>query len=974
MYHVLYVDDEPELLELGKLFLETSEEFAIDTATSAKDALATQNISMYDAIIADYQMPEMNGIEFLKEVRSRFSDIPFILFTGRGREEVVIEAINNGADFYLQKGGDPKSQFIELAHKIRMAVGKRESEKNLREVEQRYRNVVENQTEFISRFLPDGTHIFVNEAYCRYFHKERGEILGKKFRAEIPKEDQCLVRNHFASLTITHPTATIEHRIIMPDGQVRWQRWSDRAIFDPGGRVIEYQSVGRDVTEKRCDEEALKESRERLAFAIEGAHLGLWDIDYPNRTISHNQYWNEVLGDEGIETETPLNSWVSRIHPEDFLMVRMMFQDHLDGKTPMIDTEYRVRHSDGSWVWIRTLGKVVRYDAHNQPIRLSGINQNITERKMAEKELIEREAYYRTIFENTGTASLIIDEDMTISLANAEFADLSGYPREELEGKKHWTEFVLQEDQDRMIGQHHLRRRDRLKAERHYEFRFQRKNGEIRTILLSIDLIPNTTKSIASLLDITESRKAEAELRKSEKKFRMLAENINDIHFSATSEGIITYIGPQVRVLGYSPNEILSRQILDFIYPADREAGARTLSAFSETGVSSLAEFRVVDKWGNIHWMQENTTRIKDSSGRVTGFSGILRDITGRKEAEEALRWSEKRYRNIIENMQDVVYQTDQEGRLIMVSPHGAKLLGYDSAEELLGLDVALDIYKNPPERERFLAALKEKGSVENYPIVLKTRDGNSRFGTTSSHFYHDERGNVLGVEGVIHDITEQRQAEEALRRANRQLNLMTSITRHDINNKISAALGYLSIAELKFTDPALQNYLGKMESAVKMIQSLIAGTRIYQDLGMHEPQWQDVEKCLPVPDIPPTITLHAEVKGIEIFADPMLDRVFFNLLDNSIRHGDHVTRIRVSSSQSADGLTIIWEDNGAGIAPGQKKKIFKQGFGKNTGLGLFLVQEILALTGIMIKETGTEGSGVRFEMLVPEGAYRFRG
>ena len=107
---------------------------------------------------------------------------------------------------------------------------------------------MEDQTEFICRFRPDGTHIFVNEAYCKYFNKKREDIVGKRMIPRIPKEDQTLIKEHFESLTIEHPVSDIRHRIIMPDGQVRWQRWVDRAIYDPDGNLIEFQSVGRDIT------------------------------------------------------------------------------------------------------------------------------------------------------------------------------------------------------------------------------------------------------------------------------------------------------------------------------------------------------------------------------------------------------------------------------------------------------------------------------------------------------------------------------------------------------------------------------------------------------------------------------------------------------------------------------------------------------------------------------------------------------
>jgi PAS domain S-box-containing protein len=438
MFSILYVDDEPMLLELARLFLEKSGDFSVDTVTSATEALDILAKTSYDCIISDYQMPVMDGIVFLKTFRSKGNVAPFIIFTGKGREEVVIEALNNGADFYLQKGGDPKSQFVELAHKVRQAIQIRIAQKTMQDLvqgapipefvidsdhrvvfwnkaleeycgiaaadvvgttnhwkafypsqrpcladllvdenidgiarwyagkqpqshvmkynfvatdyfpamrggtwlyftaaplrdpsgkitgaietlqdvtsirkkeeeleaayeqmnaafqqakaseslldiqnkmleasEQRYRNIVEDQTEFISRFLPDGTHVFVNDAYCRYFNKTRDELIGKKFIPPVPAEDQHFVKKHFTSLTKDHPTAAITHRILLADGQVRWQRWSDRAIFDENGNVTEYQSVGRDVTEQNLAQEALRASEASLASIFRAAPVGI---------------------------------------------------------------------------------------------------------------------------------------------------------------------------------------------------------------------------------------------------------------------------------------------------------------------------------------------------------------------------------------------------------------------------------------------------------------------------------------------------------------------------------------------------------------------------------------------------------------------------------------------------------------------------------------------------------------------------
>ncbi len=192
------------------------------------------------------------------------------------------------------------SEFDELEQSINAMVEQlkgtieslQRSEANLRHQEERYRAVVESQNEFITRFRPDRTHIFVNEAYCRYFGLACSDIMGKQFSPNIPTEDQQKIQAHFASLTPDTPSATIEHRIVMPDGEIRWQQWNDRAIFDAENHLIEYQSVGRDITSRVQAEEDLKklygELEQRVAARtseLEAANRELESFSY---SVSHD--------------------------------------------------------------------------------------------------------------------------------------------------------------------------------------------------------------------------------------------------------------------------------------------------------------------------------------------------------------------------------------------------------------------------------------------------------------------------------------------------------------------------------------------------------------------------------------------------------------------------------------------------------------------------------------------------------------
>ena len=285
MYSVLYVDDEPSLLELAKIYLERTHTFSVATATSANEGLELLKKSPFDAIISDYAMPQINGIEFLKVVRAEYGDIPFLLFTGKGREEIAIEAFDNGADFYIQKGGQPKAQFAELAHKVKMAIDSKRAERFLRESEQRYKAVVEDQTELISRFTPDKTFTFVNEAFCRYFQKTREEIIGSKFIPQIPEDDQQNIREQLALLTPDNPIATIIFRITMDNKVVTWHRWTYRAIFDNKGSISEYQTVGRDITSQKETELELSINRDYLNLIFTSVQAGIIIIDAKTHVI-----------------------------------------------------------------------------------------------------------------------------------------------------------------------------------------------------------------------------------------------------------------------------------------------------------------------------------------------------------------------------------------------------------------------------------------------------------------------------------------------------------------------------------------------------------------------------------------------------------------------------------------------------------------------------------------------------------------
>lgn len=239
-----------------------------------------------------------------------------------------------------------------------------------------------------------------------------------------------------------------------------------------------------------------------------------------------------------------------------------------------------------------------------------------------------------------------------------------------------------------------------------------------------------------------------------------------------------------------------------------------------------------------------------------------------------------------------------------------------------------------------------------------------------------DENGSVAGILVFATDITEQKITQDALSQANKKLGLMASITRHDILNQITALNMYMDLVIARSKDPEIAEYLQKMAKISALIERHITFTRDYQDIGVNAPAWQDVETCilrsramLPMKNVRIATDLH-EVK---VLADPLFEKIFYNLMENALKYGgERMDLIRITSRETDSGLAMIFEDNGTGITNEDRKHLFTKGYGKNTGLGLFLSKEILAITGIGIQETGAEGTGARFEITVPKGAYRF--
>jgi len=760
---LLYVDDEPPLLLLTKKFLEKTGQFSVDTTGSAPAALGMMEGTPYDAIVSDYEMPGMNGIELLREVRKRFGALPFILFTGRGREEVVIQAMNEGADFYLQKGGDPLVQFAELGHKVRQAVKSYRADQDLKEREAFIKTVLDN--------LPIG--IAVNSV---------------------------------------NPAVHFEY---INDNFLKIYRISRDTLAEP------------------------------------------------------DAFWNSVYEDPDFRKEIRdrvLEDCASR-DPE-----RMRWDD------------IPVTRASGETTYISAMNIPIR----NSDLMLSTV-WDVTARRQAEEILRKQNAELNAAYEQ-----LAVSEE------------------------------ELKQNYNKLAASH--RKLSRSEERFRQLFEAMSEGLALHAIVLDRDGQP---------VD-----------------YRILAVN------SAFE-----------RILGIERSGVVGKLTRE-AYGTDEPPYLETYSRVLRTGSPETFEtfFPPLGKYFSISVY----------SPRKNQFATVFEDITGRRRAEEELRESEKRFNLAIEGTGAGLWDWDIIQDRVYFSPRWKAMLGYED-HEVENTYTGWSSLWHPDDRDQIIAAQEEylSGRSGRYEIIhrLRHKDGSWRWVLTRGGALRDPGGRPYRWIGTNIDITDRKQDEEALKRANRQLALLTGITRHDILNSLMALRAYLDISREYLDNPGELSSIFRIEERIlDTIERQIAFTREYEEMGVKAPAWHDVRVLAETAGqgIISGINFENELAaGTEIYADPMILTVFRNLVDNAVRHGERIRGIRFSETLRKGGLVITCEDDGIGIAAEEKEHIFERGIGGNTGLGLFLVREILAITGISITETGDGGKGARFEMVIPDGGYR---
>ena len=344
---------------------------------------------------------------------------------------------------------------------------------------------------------------------------------------------------------------------------------------------------------------------------------------------------------------------------------------------------------------------------------------------------------------------------------------------------------------------------------------------------------------------------------------------------------------------------------------------------------------------------------------------------------ERALRTFNAYNRSLLEASLDPLVTINHEGKIADVNISTEKVTGYSRAE-LIGTDFT-NYFTEPEKAKEGYQRVFTEGMVRDYPLNLRHREGQITPVLYNATVYRDEAGNVSGVFAAARDISERKRAENTLQRVNQKLNVLSQLTRKDLINQIFVLSSYLELAKNQLVgQDSIIGTLQKGEQAIQSINKTIEYSTDYQDMGAKPTKWQNIKMALlfGLSHISIGNIQHSlETENLEIFADPLLEKVCQRLFENSVEHGDHVTQIRIWHTITSGAATIFFEDDGIGISAEKKEQIFLRSDGPRASIrSLIFVREILDITGITIRETGEPGKGARFEMTVPKGAWRRTG
>jgi len=764
-------------------------------------------------------------------------------------------------------------------------------------------------------------------------------------------------------------------------------------------------SLQNEVVEHQRAETRRRESEDLLTQAQRIAHLGHWKRDFTTGQLSWSDEVYRIFGVAPERFAVSYEAFLSCVHPADRPLLERAQEEVLAGRG-LLNVEHRVIRPDGTIRWVREQAEL-RFGSDGQPNRYIGTVLDITDQRLAEQEMRESEERFSSAFEHAPIGVALVSPAGRWLKVNRALCDLVGYSESELLTRT-FQDITHPEDLDADLENVRRLMAGEIRSYQ-MEKRYIHKRGNFVTILLNVSLVRDAQGQshyfISQIQDITERKRAEDELRESNEKFRQLADNITDVFWIRSPDRReVHYVSPGFeRIWGRTVASLYAnpQQWSEFIVPEDRERVLRAFADLAGERPCTEIDYRIRRPDGEIRWVRLRGFQVRDAAEKLIRLIGIVTDITERRHAIEELRESERRFSDMLRNLELIAVMLDRDGRMTYCNVYLLRLTGW-TREAVIGQNWCQQFL--PPESKEemegnFSALLANDPRAWHYEHEILTNGGARRLICWNNSVLRSASAEVIGVASIGEDITERTRLEAQLFQSQKMetVGKLAGGVAHEFNSIMTAIIGQseLLLIDLSPGHPLCKNAIEIRQAAER------AATLTRQLLAFGRKQILQ----------PGILNLNAILAGMEsslrhilgrgadllivpgadlklVKADPgQIEQVVLNIVMNAadaMPNGGKLTLETANVSLDAEYVKPFPElkagefvmlaitDTGAGMTADVKARVFEpffstKGVGQGTGLGLSTCDGIVRQSGGHLAVYSEIGQGATFKIYLPE-------
>lgn len=1029
---VLHVDDEEAFLKATKIYLEHIGEgkLEVDSLVNPEHVFKALQEKTYDVIIADYRMPSIDGLQLLKQLRSRNITIPYIMLTGRGREEVAIQALNLGANRYIKKGMDTESQFRELVHAIRQEVRYKRTQDALRESEEQLRAFMDSATDNFSLFDSKLNFIDMNLCARRELNEMMGidsnKVIGMNLLDINPTSKETGTYDKFVEVIRTGKPFSADS--MAPDPKYGDRYFNLKAFKVGKGLGL----IATDITEHQQAEEALKESETRLKVFIEAAPDYIQIFDSNMNYIAVNKavekelglHKDEILGKHYLEVLPHLKGTERYDKYKEVIRTgKPFFQDGLNIVSRFGDKIFSVR----AFKVGTGLGMIISDDSERKRAenamkarlkleqlmgRLASDFVNFSLEEMDQmiiktlKVIAEYAGAVRSslFLFSEGLQTVTNTHEWCKNPENSQIALLQNIPSNSF--GYYWE--LLQQKKNVIISS-----TLDLPPEAESEWEWIKEHGWQSLLFVPMvfkgrlygtlgfygeiceekqwsDDLVHQLQFVATIITNTlERKKMEQEVIKYSEQLEIILDNIPGLIFYKDMENRFIQVNQYLADAHQMTKEELKGKSMFDLY-SEEEAQAYWADDL-EVIKSGKPKLNIEEPWDTHKgraWLRTSRIPFENEEGEIIGIIGFSIDITERKKAEKSLQKSEEKYRSFLENFQGIAFRGFEDFSVDLFSGNIEEITGYTEDDFISGKMVYYqlihpeDISRINSEVTEFISSSRRTAERE-YRIIDK--NGKLHWIQEYIQKFYNEARKMVCVYGTLQDITIRKQAEENLLIINRELQDFASIVAHDLKaplRNITNLVEWILRDSVKELSEEGKDNLNLIVKQTTHMNALVDGIYQYSKIDRIHKKitlinlnelLSDVIKILSPPrNI--EISIQTELPVLAIDKTHII-QIFSNLLDNAVKFIDkpkgHIT-IKCEEKQNYWRFSVA--DNGPGIEERHFERIFQMfqtlctwDESKGTGIGLAIVQKVVEMNGGIVWLESTLKEGSTFFFTLPK-------